>query len=153
MRTSHERGVADENNPARAHARHLDIVDRLQKRPLRKRHDVPKLRGQQRVGRCVEFRDHRTSNQRRWDRNLVMLSGNVRQKARERGLVSRPVPDDVVAPVAGPQVIAWTSDRIAQHLFAWRQAESQGVEQIAVQRWRKRMFRSERTPCHVSGIA
>jgi hypothetical protein len=133
VRACDEGGVADERDPTRAHPWHLDIVDRLQERPLRERKDVPELRRQHCPGGCVKFRDRRAGNQRRRDRQLVTLPANVGQKSRKRDFVCRPVPDDVVAPVAWPQVITRTGHGVAEHLLAQRQAEPHGGEQFAMQ--------------------
>ena len=48
----------------------------------------------------------------------------VGQEPRKRRLIGWTVPDDVVAPVSGPQIVARPGDRVAQHLLARRQAEA-----------------------------
>ena len=47
-------------------------------------------------------------------------------------LVGRPIPDHVVAAMAGPQIVVGAGDRIAEKLLAGRQAEHHVLERFAV---------------------
>ena len=67
-------------------------------------------------------------------------------------LVGGPVPDHVVAAVARAQIVVGTRHRIAQALLARRQAERHVLEQLAMDRRRKRLLGDERAPGHVAGI-
>src|SRR5215467_10809003 len=67
-------------------------------------------------------------------------------------LVSRPVPDDVVAAMAVAQVVVGTGHRIAEELLAGRQAERHHAKQLAMNRRRKRSLREQRPPSDVAGI-
>src|SRR5262245_61004334 len=67
-------------------------------------------------------------------------------------LVRRPVPDDVEAAVAAPQVVVGAGHRIAETLLARRQAEGHVLEQLAMDRGCKRRLRDERPPGDVAGI-
>src|SRR5499427_1707939 len=67
-------------------------------------------------------------------------------------LIRRPVPDHVVTAVSRTQVIVGASDRIAQALFTRRQAERHVVEQLAMDRRRKRRLGNERAPRHVADV-
>src|SRR5437660_12771765 len=63
-----------------------------------------------------------------------------------------PIPDDVVAAVAGTQIVVGSGDRIAQALLARRQTESHVTEQFAMDRACKCRLRNERAPRDVTGI-
>ena len=67
-------------------------------------------------------------------------------------LVGGPVPDDVVAAVAGAQIVVGAGDRIAQALLSRREAERHVVEQLAMNRRWKRRLRNQRAPGHIAGI-
>jgi len=67
-------------------------------------------------------------------------------------LIRRPVPDHVVAAVTRTQVIVGAGDRIAQALFARRQAERHVIKQLAMNRRCKRRLGNERAPRHVADV-
>ena len=134
MRARHKSGIADQRNPAEAHARHVDVVDRLQERAICKSNTSRNCGASSALAGAAQLRNGRIRDQRRRDRNLVSPPAARRSDSRASvGFIGWPVPDDIVAPVTGPQVVVRAGDRIAQHLLARRQAEGQGIEQIAVQ--------------------
>ena len=66
--------------------------------------------------------------------------------------VGRAVPHDIVAAVAGPQIIVGPGHRIAEKLLARRQREGHEREQVAMHVGRKIAFRNQRPPGAIAGI-
>ena len=67
-------------------------------------------------------------------------------------LIGRPVPHDVVAAVAGAQVVVGPGHRIAEELLAGWQAERHVFEQLAMDIAREDRLGNERAPGHIAGI-
>ena len=77
----------------------------------------------------------------------------VGQQARQFALLARrPVPDEIVAPMSRPQIVVRPRHRIAEHLLVRRQAEREILEQLRMQRRRKRRFGHQPAPRRVAGI-
>src|SRR6266487_2842284 len=154
MRSRDEGRVANDRDSAECHARRLEIIDRLQDRLVDQAHHLAKLRREQPLGGRAHLRDRFAPDQRRGDRYRVERTLLIGQQVRELGaLVRGPIPDHVVAAVAGTQIIVGTRNWIAQALLARGEAECHVVEQLAVNRRWKRRLRDERAPSHVADIA
>ena len=66
--------------------------------------------------------------------------------------VGRAIPDEIAAPVAGPQIVVAAGDRIADELLVRRQAEHHGVEDVGMHRCRHRALVDQPAPGDVAGI-
>ena len=111
----------------------FEIVDRLQDRLVDQPHDLAELRRQQPLGGRAHRGDRLAPDQRRRDRDRMRRAALVGEQLPQLGrLVGRPVPDHVVAAVAGPQIVVRAGHRIAQELLARRQAERHVLEQLAM---------------------
>ena len=153
MRARDEGRIADDRDPAERHARRFEIVDRLQDRLLDQPHDLAELRRQQPLGIGAHFGDRLAADQRRRDRNRVRDAALVGEQPWQlRLLVGRPVPDHVVAAMAGAQIVVRPRHRIAEKLLARRQRERHVFEQFAMDVRRKIALRDQRAPGAVAGI-
>ncbi len=134
MRPRDEGRIAHDRDPAKCHARRFQIVDRLQDRLFDQPHDLPEL------GRDAGVRRRRAS--RRSPRGGSSGGGIEIACVTPRSSVSShcslvassagPIPDDIVAAIAGPQIIVGPRHRIAEKLFARRQAERHEFEKLAM---------------------
>ena len=153
VRARHECGVAQNRDPAERHARHFQVVDRLQERLRAKRKHFVELRRKHLLSGFTHARHDVARDQRRRDRERVGAAALVGQQARQFArLARRPVPDEIVAAVARAQIIVRPGDRIAEHLLVVGQAEREVLEQLPVQRGRKCRFGHQPAPGRVAGV-
>ena len=82
-------------------------------------------------------------------RDACVVGEEPRQFAR---FISRPVPDDIAAAVAFPQIAVRAGHRIEQALLAGRQGKCHRFEQLAMDRGRNGALRQQCAPRAIAGV-
>ena len=139
---------------AERHARRFQIVDRLQHRLVHQPRDGAELRRHQPLGGGAHRRDRARARISGGGIEIACVTplSSVSSRCSSVRSVGRPVPDHIVAAMAGPQVVVGPGHRIAEELLAGRQAERHVLEQLAMDRRRNGLLRQQRAPGDVAGI-
>jgi len=104
MRARGRSGIADQRDAPVHDARRGEVVDRREERALDVAQAIDKSVRHDFFGVGAHLRDEILADERRRDRVFVPVAVFIDAHVLERLRVADPVPDEIVAPVAGPQV-------------------------------------------------
>ena len=123
MRARIGRGIADHGDAAEHDRGRGEIVDRRDERLLDLGHAVEQRRRHDGAGVGEHLRDQVLADQRRRHRELVLHAVLVDAHIAKLAGIGDAIPDDVVTPLAGREIVIEAGDRIAEHLLALGQIE------------------------------
>ena len=125
-----ERCIAQQQGAPEHESRRLQVENRLKEELLRSMDSLGNLRGEQAIctGPCCC--KHVTANQRRWDRQPMLVPGLISAKIRENvDGVGWAIPHEIHRALSRLPIVANDGNRIGQQHFAIREAKRVTVKE------------------------
>ena len=148
VRPDDERGVAQETDAAEGHARHLDVVDHLEERPVDALDHPGDRRRQPGPGHRAHLRHVARADRAGRHRELPPLTGLVREHVVEvAALEIVAIPDEVHQPLAGRDRPVGARDRVREDVAVRVDVIGDGIGEG---RARRRVELRLRAPCRAT---